>query len=68
VIEPAAFPERIVGGVEKGPRLGGDYTVEEVEREHIERVVQRSANLEDAARILGIDSSTLWRKRKKYGQ
>ncbi|HVR85302.1 MAG TPA: sigma-54 dependent transcriptional regulator [Planctomycetota bacterium] len=68
VLEPAAFPERIVGGTEQGPRLGGDYTVEEVEREHIERVIQRSANLEDAARILGIDSSTLWRKRKKYGQ
>jgi len=68
VLEPAAFPERIVGGGEKGPRLGGDYSVEEIEREHIERVIQRSANLEDAARVLGIDSSTLWRKRKKYGQ
>jgi len=66
VLEPAAFPERIVGGTDPGPRLGGDYTVEELEREHIERVIQRSANLEDAARILGIDSSTLWRKRKKY--
>jgi NtrC-family two-component system response regulator AlgB len=68
VLEPAAFPERIVGGTEQGPRLGGDYSVEEIEREHIERVIQRSANLEDAARILGIDSSTLWRKRKKYAQ
>jgi NtrC-family two-component system response regulator AlgB len=68
VLEPAAFPERIVGGSDKAPRLGGDYAVEEIEREHIERVIQRSANLEDAARILGIDSSTLWRKRKKYNQ
>jgi NtrC-family two-component system response regulator AlgB len=68
VLEPAAFPERIAGGTDQGPRLGGDYTVEEMEREHIERVIQRSANLEDAARILGIDSSTLWRKRKKYSQ
>ncbi|HLY09736.1 MAG TPA: sigma-54 dependent transcriptional regulator [Planctomycetota bacterium] len=68
VLEPAAFPERIVGGSDKGPRLGGDFTVEDLEREHIERVIQRSANLEDAARILGIDSSTLWRKRKKYNQ
>ena len=68
VLEPAAFPERIVGKSELGPRLGGDSTVDEIEREHIERVIERTPNLEDAARILGIDSSTLWRKRKKYGR
>jgi NtrC-family two-component system response regulator AlgB len=30
------------------------------------RVVSRTPTLEDAAVILGIDASTLWRKRKKY--
>jgi NtrC-family two-component system response regulator AlgB len=29
-------------------------------------VMRRATSLEDAARILGIDGSTLWRKRKKY--
>jgi NtrC-family two-component system response regulator AlgB len=46
--------------------LGGDYSLEAVEREHITRVIARTATLDDAAAILGIDASTLWRKRKKY--
>jgi NtrC-family two-component system response regulator AlgB len=46
--------------------LGGDYSLEAIEREHITRVIARTATLDDAAAILGIDASTLWRKRKKY--
>lgn len=67
IIEPQAFPERIAARAAGGPRLGGDHSVDEIEREHIERVIERTPNLEEAARILGIDASTLWRKRKKYG-
>jgi NtrC-family two-component system response regulator AlgB len=48
------------------PRLGGDFTLDQIEREHVERVVARTASLDDAARILGIDASTLYRKRKRY--
>jgi NtrC-family two-component system response regulator AlgB len=66
VIEPAAFPERIAAQSTAAPRLGADFSVEAIEREHILRVIARSATLEDAARILDIDASTLWRKRKKY--
>jgi len=61
-----ALPERIAGQVSTLPRLGGDFTLDQIEREHIERVAARSATLEDAARTLGIDASTLYRKRKKY--
>ena len=68
VIEPAAFPERIAAQPSSAPRLGGDCTLEAIEREHILRVIARTPTLEDAARILGIDASTLWRKRKKYEQ
>jgi NtrC-family two-component system response regulator AlgB len=66
VIEPQAFSERI--STEKRPRieLGEPHSLEEVEREHILRVLARSASLEEAARTLGIDASTLWRKRRKY--
>jgi len=62
----AALPERIAAEVSAVPRLGGDFTLDQIEREHIERVAARAATLEDAARLLGIDASTLYRKRKKY--
>jgi NtrC-family two-component system response regulator AlgB len=68
VVEPEALPERVAGGPgAPGPRVGGDCTLEELEREHVLRVLSRAATLEEAARILGIDDSTLWRKRKRYG-
>ncbi len=41
---------------------------EEIEREHALRVLAEAGTLEEAARILGIDASTLWRKRKKWGR
>jgi NtrC-family two-component system response regulator AlgB len=47
--------------------LGADVTIEEIEREHIARVVARAPTLEAAARTLGIDATTLQRKRKRYG-
>ena len=61
-----ALPERIAAQVSIAPRLGGDFTLDQIEREHIQRIAARAATLEDAARILGIDASTLYRKRKKY--
>jgi NtrC-family two-component system response regulator AlgB len=39
----------------------------DLEREHIARVLARASSLESAARILGIDATTLHRKRKRYG-
>ncbi len=46
---------------------GADVTIEAIEREHIARIVARAPTLESAARTLGIDSTTLQRKRKRYG-
>jgi NtrC-family two-component system response regulator AlgB len=66
VIAPEAFPVQIAAQVSAVPVLGGDYSLEQVEREHILRVMARAATLDEAAQILGIDASTLWRKRKKY--
>jgi len=47
--------------------LGGDITIEQLEVEPIARVIFRAPSLEGAARILGIDPTTLQRKRKRYG-
>ncbi len=53
--------------VTRAPILGGNVTIEELEIEHIARVISRAPSLEVAARILGIDPTTLQRKRKRHG-
>ncbi len=52
------------GGV---PAIGSMITLEALEREHIRRVVEASPTLQEAARILGIDAATIYRKRRKSG-
>jgi NtrC-family two-component system response regulator AlgB len=67
IIEPEALPAHISAQSKTHPpEIGGNFSLEAIEREHISRVLARSATLEEAAAILGIDASTLWRKRKKY--
>ncbi|HVR60380.1 MAG TPA: sigma-54 dependent transcriptional regulator [Polyangia bacterium] len=66
VIGPEAFPDRLASTFPVRPFVGGDFPVEEIEREHILRVTGRTETLEQAAEILKIDTSTLWRKRKRY--
>ena len=41
-------------------------SLEEVEQQHIIKVLRTAKDLEEAAAMLGIDPATLWRKRKKY--
>jgi two-component system, NtrC family, response regulator AlgB len=42
-------------------------SLEDVERAHVQRVLAESATLEEAAASLGINPTTLWRKRKRWG-
>jgi NtrC-family two-component system response regulator AlgB len=49
------------------PHPGTSATLEDVEREHIIHVLADSATLEEAAAKLGINVTTLWRKRRRYG-
>src|SRR5262249_2932242 len=61
-----ALPDRIAQLTRSAPYVGGEFSLEQIEHEHILRVLARSATVDDAAKILGIDTSTLWRKRKRY--
>lgn len=44
-----------------------DVSLEELEKQHIRHVLTTATTLEEAASILGINLSTLWRKRRRYG-
>ena len=46
--------------------LSEPSTLEQIEEEHIRRVLALAPTLEDAAATLGICVSTLWHKRKRY--
>ena len=51
-----------------GMHAGALISIEQLERSHIERVLAASTSQEAAARILGIDPATLYRKRKRWEQ
>ncbi|MDR3636307.1 MAG: sigma-54 dependent transcriptional regulator [Isosphaeraceae bacterium] len=66
----ADLPDRIAltrPGAGASLVVGGAATLEELEIEHIRRVLNAASSLDAAARTLGIDPSTLYRKRKQYG-
>ncbi|QGX40707.1 sigma-54-dependent transcriptional regulator [Permianibacter aggregans] len=50
------------------PRAGDNVSLAELEKAHILAVVNSSATVEAAAKQLGIDASTLYRKRKQFEQ
>ena len=54
-------------GTGQAPRIGDSITLQQVEEQHIRRVLAVARNLQEAADTLGIDQATLWRKRKQYG-
>jgi len=68
----ADLPERVARGAAEADasspiEVGSPVSLDRLEAEHIRRVLAGAPTLETAARTLGIDPSTLYRKRKQYG-
>jgi len=66
-VDEADLPVQVGLPARDTVEVGGTVTLDQLEAEHIRRVLTTSPMLEDAAIILGIDPSTLYRKRKRYG-
>lgn len=66
-VELADLPEEFSASAGTAATVGARVTLEELESEHIRRILALSRNLDEAARTLGIDPATLYRKRQKLG-
>jgi NtrC-family two-component system response regulator AlgB len=60
------FPDTLRGSQPSGAVIGNRVSLDELEREHIMRVIEIASSMDEAAQILGIDPATLYRKRKRY--
>lgn len=67
LITPQDMPPQLIKYSPKQDTEGVLRNLEEVEKDHIQRVLANTSTMEEAAQVLGIDPVTLWRKRKKYG-
>jgi NtrC-family two-component system response regulator AlgB len=65
VIDEAFLPGGGPGPEGRPLQLGDIVSIEAITDEHIERVVSRVGTLEEAARLLGVDRVTIWRRRKR---
>jgi NtrC-family two-component system response regulator AlgB len=61
------LPENLNRPSTSGVNVGSKASLDELEAEHIRRIIASSSSLGEAAQILGIDPATLYRKRKRMG-
>jgi NtrC-family two-component system response regulator AlgB len=63
----ADLPTQLGAPPRESIELGGRVSLEQLEAEHIRLVLGAVPTMEEASEVLGIDPSTLYRKRKRYG-
>jgi len=62
------LPDRLSAPPAAAPAAASaELSLQELKRQHIQHVLADSATLEEAAARLGINPTTLWRQRKRYG-
>ncbi len=62
------LPDRLLAPpIPELPAEAAPESLDALQRKHIERVLAESATLEEASARLGINVTTLWRRRKRYG-
>jgi two-component system, NtrC family, response regulator AlgB len=59
------LPDSSLEGQETEVSIGAEFTLDQLEAAHIRKVLERAPSLDSAAKTLGIDPATLYRKRKR---
>ncbi|MEO7599373.1 MAG: sigma-54 dependent transcriptional regulator [Opitutus sp.] len=66
-IELGDLPEEFGEKANPAVAVGARVSLDSLEAEHVRRILATTRNLDEAARTLGIDPATLYRKRQKLG-
>jgi NtrC-family two-component system response regulator AlgB len=67
LVGTAHLPTEFAGKTEPKEEIGDAVSLDKLEEIHIRRVLAKFKSLDEAAKVLGIDLATLYRKRKKFG-
>jgi NtrC-family two-component system response regulator AlgB len=59
------LPDPTLHGQANEVTIGADFSLDQLEAAHIRKILERAPSLDSAAKTLGIDPATLYRKRKR---